>query len=391
MQRDSELKEMAVSSRQRLVQEFSENFTDLQVRADRMDVDQARQFATELSCPLQIAIVAEVLDMEGILGRKEAVRKISRELQRRSSVGEDIPNLPGNIMEFALKEGQWVEYIEGRFVGDLERKTRDLANLEEALDQEKMAVESAISVLRSRRELAEAYILPILETWVREHPKATTGDAIVAFCQPLTKWGPSTLRGKLNRKRRRNQAFFRLLAERLSHAEDSATIDFSIKRVNDLVAALDADLENMELRALSHLILHIAPRPTGRGDKSPYVQFTGQSSRGNKTEPDMESPFDFLERDIYLATRRREREQDAFLLEKIARVIRVLRYRDQELEKIVQQSLHELAERFGIDDVNFEDIADDFEAKLSASPMEKREATAAEFILDFIKDYHYSR
>jgi hypothetical protein len=374
-----------------LVQEFADNYTDLQVRSDRIDVERARQFAGELSCPLQIAIVAEVLDMEGVLGRKVAVQKISRELQRRASVGESVPNLPGNIMEFALKEGQWVEYIEGRFVGDLERKTRDLANLEEALDQEKMTVESAITVLRHRREVAEAYILPILETWVREHPKASTGDVMVAFCQPLTNWGPSTLRGKLNRKKRRNQAFFRLLAHRLAGAEDSATIDFSIKRVNDLVNALDADIETMDLQALAHLILHIAPRPTGRGDKSPYVQFTGQSSRGNKTEPDMDSPFDFLERDIHLAPRRQEREQDSFLREKIARVIRVLRYKDHDIEKIVELSMREIADRFSLSDMDFERLADEFEENLSMASMDEREAVAAKFIHDFIKKYYYER
>ncbi len=391
MQRDSELNEMAVNSRKQLTHEFAENYTDLKVRSDRIDIDQARNLAAELSCPLQIAIIAEVLDMEGILGRKEAVQKISRELQRRASVGEDVPNLPGNIMEFALKEGQWVEYIEGRFVSDLERKTRDLANLEEALNHEKMTVESAITVLRSRRQLAEAYILPILETWMREHPKASTFDAMIAFCLPITDWGPSTLKGKINRKKRRMQAFFRLLIQRLSKAEDSATIDSYVQQVNDLVGAFDSDVETMGLRPLSHLILHVAPRPTGRGDKSPYVQFTGQSSRGDKTEPDMESPFDFLERDIYLAARRHEREQDLFLREKIARVIRVLRYKNHEIDKIVQNSLHEIAERFKIENVDFERLVDAFEENVSVVPLENRESSAAEFIHEFIKEHCYDR
>jgi hypothetical protein len=328
--------------------------------------------------------------MDGILSAREAVNLLSAELERLASVGEEVPNLPGNVMEFALAEGRWIEYIYGKFIREMEMKVRELANAEGFLEEDSPAIEKAVALIWSRSKVAETFVAPLVEAWLNEHKKSTSEDMLIFFGLAITKWKKSTLKGKLSHLQRRSQAFFRKLSVILSSdTSESATVDLSTKRLNELVEALGKPFDEMSITAAAHLLVHIAPRKIGRGDKSAYVAVGAASTRGNKAEPDLSSPFDFLERDVLLAKRRPEEERKEFLMDRIGRVLRFLKHQGSTLSEGVERALKELEDRLNLEDVPMEELIDRYQAEITGVSVDMQEEVAVKQILDYITIYSY--
>ncbi|MDF1540892.1 MAG: hypothetical protein P1Q69_18490 [Candidatus Thorarchaeota archaeon] len=385
MLRDPDLEKMAVQSQHKLTQEFAEKHANLRERVRRVSVDAAREIAEEMNCPLQVAEVAYLLDMDGITTRRKAVRLLTAELHRRESIGDGVPNLPGNVQEFAVDEGRWIHYIYGSFTREFELKVRELSNLEAVLDEDEPPVEKAISLMNARIKMAEAFLLPVVQTWFKDHIKGTSDDLLVFLGPAVTGWQENTLRGKLRRMKKRNQALFRKLTHIISMASDSMTMDLYTKRVDTIVQELDVDIQDLTERAVAHLILHMAPRPTGaRGDRSRFVEVGMASTRGNKTEPDMASPFDFLERDIRLARRRKGIDRDEYIQERIARVLRVLKYQGNDVFSSIEQCVIEINERFKLNIASVGDEVTILKQEFSNSSPDDYDAFAVTIIHQFI-------
>jgi hypothetical protein len=387
---DPDLEKLAVESRQRLVQEFAETHADLRERSRRIPTSEAHQLADNLSCPFQIATLAYLIDMDGILSAREVVNLFSAELERLAAVGEEVPNLPGNVMEFALAEGRWIEYIYGKFVREMEVKVRELANAEGFLEEESPAVEKAVALILSRSKVAETFVAPLVEAWLSEHKKSTSEDMLMLVGPALTKWKESTLKGKLSHLQRRSQAFFRKLSMILSSdTSESATVDLWTKRLNELVEALGKPFDQMSIKAAAHLLVHIAPRKIGRGDKSPYVAVSAASTRGNKAEPDLTSPFDFLERDVLLAKRRPSEDRNQYLRDRIGRVLRFLLHQGNTVSEGVEHALKELEDRLHLKAVPMDEIVEKCQAELTSVSVDMQEEVAVKQILNYITIYAY--
>ena len=385
MIKDPDLEKLTIASRQNLVQEFADTFADLSERARRAPTSEVERIAEKYSCSFQIASIAYLIELDGIMSAREAIVLLSQELERLSLIGDPVPDLPGNVMEFALREGKWIQYLYGKFVRDLEFKIREVANLESSLDDESPPIEKAVSVLASRIKLAQAFIAPLVEAWMEEHPKSTSDDVLASFGPVITGWKLSTLRGRLNQLKRRNQAFLRMLGSVFTEASDSATADLSAKRLVVLIDTLDESLDKLSVEATAHLLVHITPRPSGRGDRSAYVAVSAASTRGDKAEPDLASPFDFLERDVRLAKRRPEEERRDYLSEKIGRVIRFLKYQGNSVFDGVERCVRELEERFKVQDITGEEEMEQYRAELGGLTMDEQEGKATEIVLEFIK------
>jgi hypothetical protein len=221
--------------------------------------------------------------------------------------------------------------------------------------------------------------------------KSTSADAIVAFGQAITKWNRSTLNGKFKQVQKRCQAHFRLLRQALTKASDSFTIDASIERLDNLISELEQTLESFTPRATAHFLLQLVPRPqSGRGDRSPYIEIGAGSTRGNKAEPDMTSPFDFLERDIKLGSRRKGDDRREYILEHIARVLRVLKYQGNDIPECVSKCYSEIISRFDLKDVSHGDAMAAANEKLVDALITERDDLAISLIYDFIQDNIYT-
>ncbi len=388
---DPDLEKMAVQSRQKLVQEFADKHANLRERVRRVSVDAAREISDEMNCPLQVAMVAYLLDMDGITTRRKAVQLLTAELHRRESIGEGVPNLPGNVQEFAVDEGRWINYIYGSFTREFELKVRELANLESVLDENDLPVEKAISLMNARIKMAEAFVLPVVQAWFKDHNKGTSDDLLLFLGPPVTGWREKTIRGKLRRMKKRNQALFRKLCYVISAASDSMTMDLYTGRVDTLVEELDAEIKDLSERAVAHLILHMAPRPIGaRGDRSRFVEVGTASTRGNKAEPDMTSPFDFLERDIRLARRRDGEDRDNYIKERISRVLRVLKYQGNDPISSVEQCASEVMERFKLDIINLDEEIDNLKQGFADVSPDEYDAHATILVHQFVDSHVFT-
>jgi hypothetical protein len=382
---ETDILKLASESRQRLIQEFADTYTNLRERVRRVPDADARRISEDLSCPLEVSIVAYLINMDGLMGIRHAVDLFTSELTRRASVGEDVPNLSGNIMEFALLEGRWISHLHGHFSRQLELQCRSLANLEDSVDERNIEVEKALSMIAERTKLAETYISPILEEWVKDHPKSSSADTVFAFGQAITRWNRNTLSGKFKQVLRRNQAHFRMIRECLTKSTDSFTIDASIARLDKLIEEMGMPLDKLSSRAVAHFLIHLVPRPTGgRGDRSPFVDVGVSSTRGNKAEPDLNSPFDFLERDVKLARRRTGDERAEYLIERIGRVIRVLKYQGNDLLDCIQKCYTEIQERFGFTDVSLETAIGSAKSQISDAPISERDVLAIRLVHGFV-------
>ncbi|MHA1614975.1 MAG: hypothetical protein ACTSYJ_09035 [Candidatus Thorarchaeota archaeon] len=388
---ETDIQKLAVESRQSLIQEFAETYANLRERVKRVPDLDARKVSEEFSCPFEVALIAYLINMDGIMSLKQAVGLFSAELSRRASIGEDVPNLSGNIMEFALVEGRWISHIHGKFTRQLELRVRSLANLEDVVDTTTLEVEKALSIIAERTKLAEIFISPLVEEWRKEHIKSTSADVITSFGQAITKWNRSTLNGKFKQVLKRNQAHFRVLRQALTHATDSFTIDSSIKRLDSIINELEQPLDKLTPRAVAHFLLHLVPRPqSGRGDRSAYVDIGVGSTRANKAEPDMSSPFDFLERDIKLANRRKGDDRREYLLERIGRVLRVLKYQGSDVNECVKQCYTEITSRFSLKDISLDDSLTVAREKLAEALVTEKDGLAINLIFDFVNDNVFS-
>ncbi len=388
---ETDIQKLAVESRQRLIEEFAETYANLRERVKRVPDSDARKVSEEFSCPLEVAMIAYLINMDGILNLRQAVDLFTAELARRASVGEDVPNLPGNIMEFAFVEGRWISHIHGKFTRQLELRVRSLANLEDAVDNTALEVEKALSIIAERTKLAETFISPLVEEWRKEHVKSTSADVIASFGHAITKWNRSTLNGKFKQVLKRNQAYFRILRQALTQASDSFTIDNSISRLDALINELEQPLDRLTPRAVAHFLLHLVPRPqSGRGDRSPYVDIGVGSTRGNKAEPDMASPFDFLERDIKLGNRRKGDDRREFLMERIGRVLRVLKYQGSDVSECVQKCYTEIIARFNLNEVSLDESFAVARDKLAEVLLTEQDTLAIILIHDFVDAHVYS-
>jgi len=386
---ESDIQKLTVDSRQKLTREFAEKHTDLRERARRFPADQARTASEVVSCPLQLATVACLIEMDGLGTIREAVDLLSFELQRRATVGEEIPNIPGSVLEFALEEGRWVEYIRGSFSRELFLRVRELANAERSIDESLLTPERAMGVASTRIKLAETFVQPAVEAWLKDHLKSTGEDVLLSFGPYISGWGRSTVRGKASQVKRRAQAHLRTLLVALGTASDSATIDSLIKRVETLVSSMDTGFRDMPPAALSHLLVQMAPRPTGRGDKSPMVDIGSASTRSFKAEPDLKSPFDFLERDVRLAKRRAKEDRVAYLQDRISRVLRVLKYQGIDLTDSVGMCVQEVSQRLAVTKAPIEDIAQKAKSEIEVAPLDTRDSMAVEQVRSFIEQYVY--
>ncbi|TFH07653.1 MAG: hypothetical protein E4H14_07995 [Candidatus Thorarchaeota archaeon] len=388
---ETDIQKLASESRQKLIQEFAETYANLRERVKRVPDLDAKKVSEEFSCPLEVSMIAYLINMDGIMSLRDAVGLFATELARRALVHEDVPNLSGNVMEFALVEGRWISHLHGQFTRQMEIRVRSLANLEDVVDSMNLEVEKALMIIAERIKLAEAIISPIVEEWRKEHIKSTSVDVITSFGLALTKWNRSTLNGKFKQIQKRSQAYLRLLRQALTQDSDSFTIDASIERLDTLIAELEQPLEKLTPRAIAHFLLHLVPRAqSGRGDRSPFVDVGVRSTRGNKAEPDMSSPFDFLERDIKLGNRRKGDDKREFLLERIARVLRVLKYQGNDIPECVSKCYSEIIARFNLKDVNFEESLTRATDKIIETLVTERDAVAVVLIHDFVNDHVYS-
>ena len=101
------------------------------------------------------------------------------------------------------------------------------------------------------------------------------------------------------------------------------------------------------------------------------------------------SPFDFLERDVKLARRRKGDERAEYLSEQIGRVVRVLKYQGNDLAACVEKCLNEIKGRFKLENVPLDNVISSAKAQISEAPLSERDTLTIKIVHDFVDAHVY--
>ncbi len=345
----SDLEKIAIDERRKLVREFEEKYADLREKVYKVPNSEIDKIVQKLNCPPELARVAYCIEMDGVLNIKESVDLLIDELQRRTRAGSAVANVSSHLLDFAIKEGKWIEYLYRTFSYKMESNIREISNNESKIKREHMSAETAMSVFQNRQKVAEAYVLEVMKRWLDEHARSKPIDAVIALGLATTRWTRDILHNRIRRLIHDLIEFMRRIEKTLEKEEmQSRALKYIIDHVKAIIEGLTSGTNNISELAGAHLVVHLSPKPDIKPDRSEIVMLSAPYTRGGLVEANMDSPADFLERDVKLAARRPEPARSIYLKKQLSVLTRYLYHKKIEKEEIVNQVFEMLHDRFNL-------------------------------------------
>jgi hypothetical protein len=341
----------------RIAAEFEATYGTLDEKVSRVPDEAASAIAKECDVPVEVARVAYRVMLDGAIpDHKPCCRLLMREFKRRADRGSPVPSIASYVRDVALTEGRWVEYLYGELGKLLIHEIRNLANLSRTVSEEiEPASERVVDIIRQRRKIVEAYFDSIIERWLKDHEAATIADAVRAITGGLLGAGQDSVDDTVNGARagllikfRRYEQFLRAHQE-----EDSgATVRPGMREriLNDMarvIKEVQGPLERISRDTAGEILIEAMPPATESIDeKSKYgfahPAFPAQARAG----PPMQTPLDFLERDVWLAVMQPAATRGNFLRERIVATIDSLLDQGTPLDKMGTTIIFDLDSRF---------------------------------------------
>jgi hypothetical protein len=336
----------------RIAEEFEATYGTLDEKVARVPDDAALAIADECCVHLEVARVAYRVMLDGTIPDPKASCKIlMREFDRRAEHGSPVPEVDTYQREVAIIEGNWIEYLYGELNKVLLGDLRNLANLERTIaDEIEPANEQVIAVVAQRRTIVEVYFTSLIQRWLNDHRGANIGHAVRAIAGGLTGTFEADIDDAINGARaalliklRRYEQF--LSAE--EEEEESRLMDKILNEIRLLIKEVQSPLEETSLQTAGEILIEVTPPPPESIDEKPKF---GYVSAPFPTKPQMgptlQTPLDFLERDVWLAVMKPPDERTPFLREKIATVTENLIEQGTPLDKIGTTIIFDLDSRF---------------------------------------------
>jgi len=283
---------------------------------------------------------------------KASCKILMREFDRRAKQGSPVPEVDTYQREVAINEGNWIEYLYGQLNKVLLGDLRNLANLERTIaDEIEPANEQVIAVVAQRRKVVEIYFTSLLQRWLNDHRGANIGHAVRAITGGLTGSFESDIDDAINGARaalliklRRYEQFLSVEDE---EEEESRLMDKILREIRLLLKEVQGPLEEASLHTAGEILIEAAPPPPESLDEKPKFGFVSAPFPTRpQMGPPMQTPLDYLERDVWLAVMKPPDERTAFLREKISTVTENLIEQGTPLDKIGTTIIFDLDSRF---------------------------------------------
>ena len=309
----------------RIAEEFEATYGTLDEKVARVPDDAAEAIADECSVHLEIARVAYRVMLDGVIPDPEPSCKIlMREFDRRAEHGSPVPEIDTYMREAAIVEGKWIEYLYGQLGKILLTDLRNLANLERTIaDEIEPANEQVIAVLAQRRKIVEGYFTSLFQRWLNEHRGANIAQAIHTITGGLIGSYETDLSDAVNGARASLLIKLRRYEEFLSREgddeEESPLTERILSEIRLLIKEVQGPLNEVSKNTASEILIEVAPPPPESIDEKPKFGFvTAPFPAKPRIGPPMQTPLDYLELDVRLASMKPPNERPAFLREKIA-------------------------------------------------------------------------
>jgi hypothetical protein len=335
----------------RIAEEFEATYGTLDEKVARVPDDAAEAIADECSVHLEIARVAYRVMLDGVIPDPEpSCRILMREFDRRAQHGSPVPEIDTYMREAAILEGKWIEYLYDQLGKVLLTDLRNLSNLERTIaDEIEPANEQVIAVLAQRRKIVEGYFTSLLQRWLNEHRGANIGHAIHAITGGLIGSFDTDLSDAVNGARASLLIKLRRYEEFLSREDEdeSPLTDRILREIRLLIKEVQGPLTEASQNTAGEILIEVAPPPPESIDEKPKFGFvTAPFPVKPRIGPPMQTPLDYLELDVRLASMKPPNERPPFLREKISTVTSNLIEQGTSLDKIGTTIIFDLDSRF---------------------------------------------
>lgn len=337
--------------------EFKANFGALSQKVLSVPRELARKIAEAHSVSFALGLVAYQIEADGVLPADVACELLEREYVRLKATDYAVPPIESSELDFAIREGQWIEYLYKKFIRQINDRIAPVATVEGLLTSNDIPVEKIFMTINERNKVTRGLIAPVLHEWKSSHRGSTSSAAALAITEVILK-SPNksekaklALRGKIEEVRTMLGKIHSILK----------TVDLTswsnremepVRRittgVEDSLKEMDSPFESMSERSLAELIVEVVSKegaPPAPLEKGSYVIVSSPPPKYGELPPLLKDPYDFLERDIKLAKRRDEPHE--FLLKTVKKVHKALLEENNSPLNIAINMIMEMHDRFG--------------------------------------------
>jgi hypothetical protein len=319
--------------------------------------DLGKQLAEAYDVPLALGIVAYQIDSDGILKGEVACELLKREYLRLKTADYAIPGFESAELDFAIKEGQWIEYLYKKFVRQINDRISTIATIEGLTNSKDVPLEKILMIIYERNKITKGLITPLLRQWVSTHRGTRAFQSALVVGEAILKSPDKSekVRLALTNKVEDVRKIFDKLKSALKVADFSQwsprELEPIMRNINDIEESLskvDSPFETMSEASLAELIFQIIPSGSSSPaplEKGSYVVVTSPIPRHGEIAPLLEDPYDFLERDIRLARQRDDSER--FMRNAVEKVHRVLVDKNGSPAEVGVNMIMQMQDRFG--------------------------------------------
>ncbi len=337
----------------RIAEEFESTYGTLDEKVSRVPDDAALAIADECCVHLEVARVAYRVMLDGAIpDPKPSCQILMQEFDRRAKLGSPVPEIDTYQREVALTEGKWIEYLYGQLSKVLLADLRNLVNLERTIaDEIEPANEQVIAVVAQRRKINECYFQPLIERWLNDHEGANIALAAHAIAGGLIGSTESDIDDAINGARASLLIKLRRYEQFLSQEDDeeeaSRLMQKILGEIQGLIKEVQRPVENSSPNTAGEILIEVSPPPPESIDEKPKFGFVSAPFPTRPVMgPPMQTPLDYLERDVWLASMKPPDERAPFLREKITTVTANLIEQGTPLDKIGMTIIFDLDSRF---------------------------------------------
>lgn len=337
----------------RIAAEFESTYGTLDEKVTRVPDEAASAIADECNVPVEVARVAYRVMLDGIITDAQPCCDIlMQEFFRRAEQGDPVPEVDTYMREVALTEGKWIEYLYGQLGKILLPEIRDLANLEGTVSDEiEPATEHVIAVIAHRRKITDVYFTSLIDRWLKDHEAATIVDAIHTITGGLLGTPTANIEDALNGARASLLIKLRRYEKFLSSEEEDEEIsrlqEKVLRDIRELILEVQGPMDRVSPSTAAEILIEVMPPPPESiGEDSKYVFVHPRFPTQTRMGPPLQTPLDFLERDVWLASMQPPAVRTKFLREKITSVSNRLLEQGTSLDKLGTTVIFDLDSRF---------------------------------------------
>jgi len=332
-----------------IAEEFEITYGRLEEKVRRVPDEAAQEVADKFGVPVEVARVAYRVMLDGVITDiGKGCEILMREFSRRERVGLPVPKVGTYVMTVALNEGKWIEYLYGRLSKVLLREMRNLENLARSVSEEvEPASEQVMAILTQRSRIGQVYLKSIIQRWINDHERSTIADAIYAIAGGLL--GPNTdsVEEAINGAKAALLIRFRRYEQFLQQTEESRMLPKTLEALRRVIDEIQIPLEHVSGETATEILIELIPPPKlAIDDKSKYGFAHPAFPASGRVGPQLTTPLDFLERDIWLAVMKEPAARDSFLREKVSAVIDALISEGVPLGKVGSTIIFDMDKRF---------------------------------------------